>query len=41
VVILQELQRAGEVTELRAQLAAALQTLSSKLDALETSQGVQ
>lgn len=39
VVLLQELQRAGELTELRAQLAAAQQTLSSKLDVLDTSQG--
>lgn len=36
---LQELQRGSELSELRVQLAAAQQTLSSKLDALETSQG--
>jgi hypothetical protein len=39
VVIPQELQRAAELTELQAQLAAAQQTLSSKLSTLETSQG--
>ncbi len=35
----QELQRRGELTELRGQLAAVQQTLSAKLDALETAQG--
>jgi hypothetical protein len=35
----QELQRRGEVTELRGQLAAVQQTLSAKLDAVETAQG--
>jgi hypothetical protein len=38
-ILLQELQRRGEVAELRGQLAAVQQTLSAKLDALETAQG--